>query len=107
MSFISHKTDSTVYLAGYFLAHEECERVTKQVPQSMATTAADGSKYVKAGTVFPANDATAVGIIYEDVDVTTGAMPASVVIKGSVIEDRLPQTVASAAKSAMTGITFR
>lgn len=91
MSFISEKHNGQVYAPGWFLAHEECERKTREIPQAGATTAADGTKYVKMGTVYPANDATAEGIVYEDVDVTNGNMPGSVVLKGTVYEDRLPE----------------
>jgi hypothetical protein len=92
MSFIDGKSGK-VFQAGAFLAHEECTRKTKTVTQAMATTEENGTKYVKMGTIFPANDATAVGIVYEDVDVSTGSMPASVVTKGEVYEDYLPQAV--------------
>lgn len=107
MSFISENKTSTVHAAGWFLAHEECTRVTKTIPQSMATTAANGTKYVKMGTIFPSNDANAIGIVYEDVDVTTGAMPGSVVTKGEVIESRLHTAPASAAKTALQGLGFK
>lgn len=92
MSFIGEKELGLVYAPGYFLAHEECERKTRQIAQSGATNV-NGRKYVKAGTVYPSNDANAVGIVYEDVDVTTGNMPGSVVLKGVVYEDRLPEAV--------------
>lgn len=90
MSFIQGSTGK-VYAPGYFLAHEECERKTKQIAQEGATTGADGSKGVKMGTIYPSADANAIGIVYEDVDVTTGDMPGSVVTKGIVYEGRLPQ----------------
>lgn len=106
MSFISEGYKGQVYTPGYFLAHEECERKTREIPQSLATTAADGTKYVKAGTPFPANGATAEGFIYEDVDVTTGNMPGSVVLKGTVIASRLPVELADAAKTALEGKGF-
>lgn len=93
MSFIGEVVKGKIYAPGWFLAHEECERKTRQIPQSLATTEANGTKYVKMGTVYPANDATAEGIVYEDVDVTTGAMPGSVVLNGVVYEDRLPEAV--------------
>lgn len=93
MSFIGAVEQGQAYQPGWFLAHEECERKTREIAQTGATTAANGSKYVKMGTVYPANDATAVGIVYEDVDVTTGNMPGSVVLKGVVYEDRLPEAV--------------
>lgn len=93
MSFIGAGHQGQTYAPGWFLANnEDCSRFTKTIPQSLATTAADGTKYVKMGTAFPSNDGNAIGIIYEDVDVTTGNMPGSVVTKGTVIEDRLAIT---------------
>ena len=106
MSFINLNDQGTVYAPGYFLAHEECVRETREIPQTVATTAEDGSKYVKMGTPFPANGATAIGLVYEDVDVTTGNMPGSVVTSGVVIESRLPVTLAEAAKTALEGKGF-
>lgn len=106
MSFIGNVEQGKVYAPGWFLAHEECERKTRQATQAMATTASDGSKYVKMGTPFPSNDANCVGLVYEDVDVTSGAMPASVVLKGVVYEDRLPVALASEAKTALQGKGF-
>lgn len=106
MSFIGAKEQGNTYAPGWFLAHEECERKTRQIAQTGATTRADGAKVVKMGTVYPANDATAVGIVYEDVDVTTGNMPGSVVLKGVVYEDRLPVALANTAKTALEGKGF-
>lgn len=93
MSFIGEIVKGKVYAPGWFLAHEECERKTREIPQSMATTEANGTKYVKMGKIFPSSDASAEGIVYEDVDVTTGNMPGSVVLKGVVYEDRLAEAV--------------
>ena len=73
MSFIMNESGKT-YAPGYFLAHEECRRETREIAQASATTAANGGKYVKMGTIFPSNDANAIGIVYEDVDVSSGAM---------------------------------
>ena len=49
MSFIGTVEEGLVYAPGYFLAHEECERKTRQIAQAGATTAANGAKYVKMG----------------------------------------------------------
>lgn len=92
MSFNQNDVTSKIYAPGFFLAHEECVRVTKEIPQSLATTEANGTKYVPMGTAYPSNDGNAIGIIYEDVDVTSGNMPGSVVTKGEVYEDRLAIT---------------
>ncbi len=94
MSFIE-SAQNTGYQPGFFLVDpEDCTRLTKTIADNHAQviTKADGSKYVPAGAVWPSNDANAVGILYEDVDVSTGAMPGSVVTKGEVYEDRLAVT---------------
>lgn len=114
MSFIGAVEQGISWEAGYFLAHEECERKTKQIAQEGATNV-NGRKYVKAGTLYSVTtgegaSATTdyIGFVYEDVDVTTGNMPGSVVTKGTVYEDRLPATLAEAAKTALEakGFTF-
>ena len=94
MSFIGAVEQGKTYAPGYFLAHEECERETRQIAQNSAlvVTADNGSKHVPMGTAYPTNDGNAIGIVYEDVDVTTGDMPGSVVTKGVVIEGRLAIT---------------
>lgn len=94
MSFIS-KSQGQDYAPGYFLAHEECTRKTYEFAQTNATTTEEGGKYVSMGTAYPSNDANAIGITYEDVDVTYGNMPGSVVTKGEVYEDKLAITATS------------
>lgn len=94
--------------AGYFLVDDEnCTRVTAEISASHAAvvTRSDGTKYVPAGAVIPSNNSSAVGILYENVDVTTGNMPGSIVTAGVIYGDRLPVALDSDAASAMTGIT--
>lgn len=98
MSFIQNEPKKPSYAPGWFLAEDEmCIRETRQVDQNSALAKDDGigGKYVPMGTAYPTNDANAVGILYEDVDVSTGNMPGSVVLKGHVYEDRLAVTGAS------------
>lgn len=109
MSFIGAVEKGVGYAPGWFLAHEECERKTRQISQAGATTTALGAKYMKMGSFYPANDASTVeGILYEDVDVTNGDMPGSVVLKGTVYLDRLPVAPASGVQAALEakGFTF-
>lgn len=110
MSFIqSPEFTGKGFNAGYFLVDDEnCTRVTAQISASHAAvvTRSDGTKYVPAGSIIPSNNSAAVGILYEDTDVTTGAMPGSIVTAGVVYKDRLPVVVDSDAASAMTGIQF-
>lgn len=96
MSFIFDKEQAGTYRPGWFLAVDEpVTRKTKQIAQSGAVTTDEGAKYVPMGTAWPSNDANAVGIVYEDVDVTSGDMPGSVVMGGTIYEDRLAITGAS------------
>lgn len=107
MSFIGSVFNGKGYGPGYFLVDDEhCTRETVTVAANHAgvVTRADGTKYVPAGSAIPANGATAKGILYEDVDVTTGAMPGSIVTAGIIYGDRLPATLADAAKTALTNI---
>ena len=109
MSFIQNEYTGKGFNAGYFLVDDEnCVRVTAQINANHAAvvTRSDGSKYVPAGAIIPSNNSSAVGILYEDVDVTTGAMPGSIVTDGKVYKDRLPVTPDSDAITAMTGIKW-
>jgi len=109
MSFNASST-GTGYAPGWFLAdNEHCTRETRTVAANHAQvkTAANGGKYVPMGAIWPSNDANAVGIVYEDVDVTTGNMPGSVVTAGTIYADRLPTAAASAAKTALEGKGFK
>lgn len=108
MSFIYEPEKGVKYEAGWFLAEDEpVTRETRTIPQEGATSAENGAKYVKAGTPYPANDNTAEGIVYEDVDVTSGDMAGSVVTKGVVYEDRLAEELAEGAKSALEALGFK
>lgn len=108
MSFIQG-ANGREFLAGHFLSNDEhCVRVTQTIPANHAQVVNmnDGTKMVPAGAIFPTNDANAIGFVYEDVDVTSGAMAGSVVTKGSVWNDKLPAAPDANAVNAMTGITF-
>ena len=106
MSFIQN-ANGRGYAPGWFLASADCKRETVLVSasHSQAVTLADGSKIVPAGAVIPSNDGNAKGILYEDVEVTTGNMPGSLVTEGVVYEDRLPAAIESTAEAVLPGIT--
>lgn len=97
MAFIDEVKQGSTYAPGFFLAYgdEDVVRETKQVAQNSALvkTTSENGKYVPMGTAYPTNDGNAIGILYEDVDVTVGDMPGSVVTgKAVVYEDRLAVT---------------
>ena len=99
MSFIQ-STTSRGFSAGFFLADENCLRETMTIPanHSQAVTLADGSKIVPAGALI-----TGKGLVYEDVEVTKGDMPGSVVTAGVVYTDRLPSGSSISGLSGITG----
>lgn len=94
MSFTAH-SEGTGFEAGYFLADDEhCTRLTTTVKANHAQKVTrNGRTIVPAGAVIPANDATAKGILYEDIDVTDGDAAGSIVTEGTVYGDRLPEAL--------------
>ena len=91
MSFTA-SAQGTTFEAGYFLVDDElCLRKSMTIPANHAQKVTrNGRGIVPAGAIIPANDATAKGILYEDIDVTDGAAFGSVVTRGKVYADRLP-----------------
>lgn len=55
-----------------------------------AVTTVDGKKVIKAGTIYPKNDATAKGVILSTVDVTDGDQLVAMVIHGFIDKTKLP-----------------
>jgi hypothetical protein len=90
-----------------FLASAKFQNFTTQVSDAGVAADAEGRKIVKAGTVYPANDSTAKGILFHDVDVTEGPQPGALMVEGYVIEARLPVAPAAEAKTALKEIKFR
>lgn len=79
------------------------------VPQSMGVADSNGNLVVVAGTPFPANDATALGVILADVDVTQGDAAGTYVYEGVLDPAKLTAngvTIAKAALSAMPKVTI-
>ena len=67
------------------------------------------NKIVKAGTPYPANDATCVGYVLHTVDLTQGDAPATIVYQGSLDNAKLQEngiTVSTQAKSATPRVSF-
>ena len=105
MSFIAN-ANGRGYAPGFFLAEADCARETIQVSASHSQAVTIGAnKIVPAGAVIPANGSPAKGILYEDVEVTKGDAPGSIVTRGKIYEDRLPAQLDSDAKTALSDIT--
>lgn len=87
------------------LKSQNCVTFTTTVPEAKGILE-KGKKIVKKGTVLPANDGTAKGILFADTEVTNGDAPGTLVVEGYVYEDRLPETVTPEAKAALKEIKF-
>lgn len=71
-----------------------------------AAATVDGRKIVKAGTIYPTNDASAKGVVWADYDVTDGDVSGALIIHGFVKTAALPAEPADAAKAAMPLVEF-
>ncbi|EHV0179388.1 hypothetical protein KZ114_002411 [Enterococcus faecalis] len=65
-------------------------------------------KSYKAGEIYPANDETAIGVVFNSVtvDTETGPQPLSVLVGGYVLIERLPEVPTDATIKALKNITF-
>lgn len=67
----------------------------------------EGESYVvKAGTIYPANDATAIGVVAADVDVSKSDVNAALILHGIINSANLPTQPSADAKAALKLIMF-
>ena len=88
------------------LANDHFVAIPYTVPAAGVEANADGYKIVPAGTILPANDATAIGVLLHDTDVTDGARTDAIVIHGFITSPKLPVAPATEAATALKQITF-
>lgn len=69
-------------------------------------TLIDGRYIVKAGAIYPADDATAQGIVLNDYDVTDGDVMMAVVIHGFIAKAKLPKVPSANALAVLKGLYF-
>lgn len=79
-------------------------KATTEVPG--LATLQDGRYIVKAGTIYPSNDAKAIGVVLNDYDVTDGDEMMAVVIHGFIQKSKLPVAPNEAAIPVLKGIHF-
>lgn len=77
------------------------------VPTSMVNSTVGTASFVLAGTPFPSNDAKALGVLLEDVDVTQGDAAGTYVYEGVLDPEKLTAnniTISAEAKGAMPNV---
>lgn len=72
----------------------------------VVTDAVTGASIIPAGTIYPANDATAKGVVLKTVDVTSGSESGALLFAGEVRLNRLPEDPTDDAKRALPRITW-
>ena len=81
--------------------------VSEKVILTQANSTTVGTrKIVKAGTIIPANNATAKGVVLYDIDVTDGDESGALVIHGFIDKSKLPAQPDPAAITALPMIKF-
>jgi len=90
-----------------FLASAKYLNFTREISDEGVTADENGKKIVKAGTVYKNENEVAIGLVFNDVDVTNGPQPGAVMYEGWVLEKRLPATISEAEKATMPGIKFK
>lgn len=79
------------------------------VKEAGVSADANGRKIVKAGTPYPANNATCKGLLLHDVDVTYGDATGTYVYEGDIDNKKLTEngvTVSDTAKAKIPRVTF-
>lgn len=71
-----------------------------------AATTIDGRKVIKAGTIYPSNGASAIGVVFNDIDVTNGDATGALLIHGFVKTAAIPAAPTAEAKTALKQIEF-
>lgn len=66
----------------------------------------DGRKIIPAGTIYPANDATAIGVVFYDIDLTNGARTGAIMIHGFAKVHWMPAAPTAEAIAALPMIKF-
>lgn len=88
------------------LANDHYVSVSYTVSATGIVADANGKKIVPAGTILPANDATAIGVLHKSVDVTYGDKSGDLIIHGFLKTAALPVAPADTAKTALKQISF-
>ena len=75
------------------------------IPYDCSEIAATEGNVIKAGTIIPANDATAIGVLFTDVHKDENPN-GTIVIHGFIEKSKLPVAPAAAAITALKQINF-
>ena len=98
------KTDVIINRPNFFASERSLVLKTYTFSKDNAQVVTeDGRKIIKHGTVYPSDSASAIGIVYGDVDVTEGDNAGSLMVAGHYLENKLASgSITSEAKTALS-----
>lgn len=106
MKFTTKEYDSTKHILAIPDHYVAIARtVAKATAAGGMVVSENGRFIIKAGTVYPANNETAIGLVMQDYDVTDSDASMAIIIHGFVRADRLPVTLSETAKPVLSQIT--
>lgn len=71
-----------------------------------AAVTENGHKIIKAGTIYPANDATAKGVVFQDVDITDGDAAGALIVHGFIDATKIPAEPLATAQAVLPLVKF-
>ncbi len=71
-----------------------------------AATTVGSRKIIKAGTIYPTNDSSAIGVVENDLDVTDGDKAGALIIHGFINTKKIPAAPQDLAKQALPLVVF-
>lgn len=106
MKFTIKEYDSAKHILAIPDHYVAIARTAKKATAASGMVVSENGRFIiKAGTVYPANNETAIGLVMQDYDVTDSDASMAIIIHGFVRKDRLPTTLSEAAKSVLPQIT--
>lgn len=104
---IEYNTKSYMSSKGILAFPDHYVAISQKIEkQNSLATDVEGRKILKAGTIYPANDNTAIGVVMNEYDITDGDANVAIIIHGFVRTDKLPAEASAEARKALTQISF-
>lgn len=107
MKFTTKEYDSAKHILAIPDHYVAIARTAEKATAAGGMVVSENGRFIiKAGTVYPANDETAIGLVMQDYDVTDSDASMAIIIHGFVRADRLPKTLSTTVKPVLPQITI-
>lgn len=107
MKFTIKEYDSAKHILAIPDHYVAIARTAKKATAADGMVVSENGRFIiKAGTVYPANNETAIGLVMQDYDVTESDASMAIVLHGFIRADRLPTQPSDAALKNLRMIYF-